>query len=701
MQNPAQSDGMYQTSLKRTGAVPYEPTSSNRHEHPTEVVEDTTFWQKTDVSKKLNSTSRSELDWGIQELNQIKQEIIQVILSSSNSRPLLNDMAQKIGEFFRVEACAVVGNGLDSLSSQIIGWWHGTQFSPDEKNQFLRHLLQTKFKADAIDKFGLTSGTESHAFHFGQNSIQEVLPSKTLLATTTKYREKINGAIFLLQSQSYQWTNSEQELLEKISESMAIAISQIQLQQHTQTKTRYQALLNHLSQEISQSSDPDLIFDTCLTQIGKTLEIDQGTILMFKYQDPLRTQRTRQQLVRGKVKIACQWTARNPNSSYKGKSFFNLKDSQLCQQAWQLAPQCLAIPELVAFPDLSPEQLPDDLESQSSALLMMPLMGKKTSETQSPLVLGFLVLQYNVPHLWQQDELDLINWISVQISTAIIHHQTLNQVQSIVEERTAQLKWSLDVQAKLSEKMRQQIEQLQQLNQLKDDFLNSMSHELKTPLTSMKMAIKMLRQAQLPSAMRERYLNILEQEWEREYNLIKDLLTLQQVESGELIYSPQQLNLRQTIEQLTASFTEKWHSYKGLTLTTQISNSAVNVYTDSESLEHILNELLLNAGKYSDADTTIELSVSNQDTLKIKDKMIAIAIANYGAGIPTEELPYIFDKFRRGKGVTDRAVPGTGLGLTLVKHLVDHLNGTIDVTSEPVDDCGLYLTTFTVKLPQF
>lgn len=73
-----------------------------------------------------------------------------------------------------------------------------------------------------------------------------------------------------------------------------------------------------------------------------------------------------------------------------------------------------------------------------------------------------------------------------------------------------------------------------------------------------------------------------------------------------------------------------------------------------------------------------------------------------GAGITAAELPHIFDKFRRGQGVTDRAVPGTGLGLTLVQYLVEHLGGTIDVTSKPTEnDEQTFLTTFVLKLPQF
>lgn len=293
--------------------------------------------------------------------------------------------------------------------------------------------------------------------------------------------------------------------------------------------------------------------------------------------------------------------------------------------------------------------------------------------------------------------MDLINWVSVQIATAMIHHQTLSRVQSIVDERTAQLTHALEFQAKLTEKMRQQIDQLQKLNQLKDDFLNSMSHELKTPLTSMKMAIKMLRQERLPPTTQEKYLNILEQEWNREYNLIKDLLTLQQVESGEFAFSPQELNLAHLIEPLANSFLDKWQSDKGLSLKIDLSDSALNLYSDADSLQYIVEELLTNAGKYSAPDTNVEFSVQCD---RQRDAVVAIAVSNYGAGILAEELPYVFEKFRRGKGVTDRAVQGTGLGLALVKYLVEHLNGTIEVTSEPVAESRMFRTTFTIKLPQ-
>jgi signal transduction histidine kinase len=263
----------------------------------------------------------------------------------------------------------------------------------------------------------------------------------------------------------------------------------------------------------------------------------------------------------------------------------------------------------------------------------------------------------------------------------------------------------------------------------------------------------MLRQTEISPQMRDKYLDILEQEWNREYSLIKDLLALQQLESGEITYSPQELDLGQTINLVAKSFVDKWQTDREVDLQIEMTQADLKVYTDVESLEHILKELLSNAGKYCDPNTTIKLSVATQTSsshslsrsrlpsnggltglraepsaqslakqddgalasqmteprhdsesfraVTIGQDEIVISVANVGAGIAPEELPLIFDKFRRGKGVTDRAVPGTGLGLTLVQYFVEHLNGKIDATSEPLDDeATTFLTTFVLRLPQ-
>jgi signal transduction histidine kinase len=635
------------------------------------------------------------------EPDQIGRQIIQTILRTQDSQTMLSEIALQLGEMFSVDVCAIVSGEANSVELLSKGLWRKKKY-PELDLQEIDRTFWDLIRRDRqeLESLELEIGNlQSYPLNSVGIRLGKVLSLKAVLAIALP--GNVKGTILIGKERVYDWTNSEKELLHIVAESVAIAISQMQLQQQAQTKARYQTLIKEVSQAISQSADVESILDLAVTKTAKALQVNRGAIVMLKYKQPPLKDRHRERISKATAQIVAHWSARNHKPDRNQTYSFELLESSLTQEAWKKAPQPLAIAENAHFPDTNRDHLAHIFNAKTSqALLMMPLMGNASNDNKLPLVLGFLVLQHDSARPWGTNEIELVNWISIQISTAMIHSQTLSRVQSIVDERTARLKWSLEVQAKLSEKMRQQIEQLRQLNELKDDFLNSMSHELKTPLTSMKMAIKMLRQPGLPEASKEKYLNILEQEWNREYNLIKDLLTLQQVESENFQVHPQELDLDEIVQQLARSFEQKWQADKGLTLTLESSGSPLTLYTDSESLQQILDELLLNAGKYSNPDTSVSLKVTRQVTPK--NHQIEITVSNYGAGISPQELPYIFDKFRRGKGVTDRAVPGTGLGLTLVKYLVEHLNGTIEISSTPVEDnSSTFVTSFTVILPQF
>jgi signal transduction histidine kinase len=113
--------------------------------------------------------------------------------------------------------------------------------------------------------------------------------------------------------------------------------------------------------------------------------------------------------------------------------------------------------------------------------------------------------------------------------------------------------------------------------------------------------------------------------------------------------------------------------------------------TEPESVSQILHELLTNAGKYAHPQTAVELQAT------LERDLLIFKIINQGKAIPPEEQDYIFEKFRRGTGVTQQAIGGTGLGLALVKSLVQHLQGEISVTSEGQEP--LATVCFAVALP--
>ncbi len=539
--------------------------------------------------------------------------------------------------------------------------------------------------------------------------------------------------------------------------SAGIALSQVQLQQQLQQQTRYQTLIDHLTTVIRNTSDLNEIFELACEGTQTALQVSRCFLLLVKYPAPFVKSPSLDTAAMARVKVVAQhplvcnlgtWehppiaTDASPKQIKQAGTWvnhsFQLSDCQFCWQVLADGVQPLVTPELVqpqadltdslaisthrrsptadTFPSIAPPKAIAprlskltpvapmlDLD-QMPALMLVPLENQGT-------VLGYLAVQHDQPTPWQLQELVFVKLVAAQISTAMIQSHTLQQVQGLVEERTAQLQRSLDVQAKLYAKTRQQIEQLQQLNLLKDEFLSTMSHELRTPLTTMMLAIRMLRQADLPSDRRQRYLDILEQQCNQETNLINDLLALQQLETDSSAAQMNWLDLPTLIQELQGSLAS---SFAQQNVSFEVCCQIPKVQTNLDSLQRILTELLTNARKYAIAHSAIQMTVQRctDADADLATPCIAIAITNRGAGIPPEEMPYIFEKFRRGQGVTQQAIPGTGLGLALVKGLVEHINGAIAVSSQPIDPSAteptfsnacicqsLWETCFTLYLP--
>jgi signal transduction histidine kinase len=155
---------------------------------------------------------------------------------------------------------------------------------------------------------------------------------------------------------------------------------------------------------------------------------------------------------------------------------------------------------------------------------------------------------------------------------------------------------------------------------------------------------------------------------------------------------PQPIVLNQFISEQATIVADRWLESKWLELALHLPQVSPQLETDVDSLTHILEELLVNAGKFALPNTMVEVWVSPDR------EQVTFQIANLSKPIPDEDLPHLFDRFRRGDGSTRQAIAGTGLGLSLVKSLVEHLHGTIEVTSQPVEE-AIAKTCFTVIIP--
>jgi signal transduction histidine kinase len=673
------------------------------------------------VEPVLTQPHHAQLTQSRADAADLERQIVQIIRTAACAETLLSAVATAVGQVFQADGCLVsVQESLNSATTQTLHAY------PSRLQAVLSELAIPGVgvpacaggRADcqllAISDLEAVSGQGLRV------DLWEALQVRAVLAIETQFQGQVNGEIIVMRAQPYCWTEPETELLKTVSDSVAIAISQVvqsreigSLQGQVSAFAQHRTLINQLTVAIHNALDLNQIFQMAIDGIAQTLQVARGAILMLKYADPLFATRQpaaqAKRIPKAKATIVClvsgagQGPERaNPQPQPAGailNQSFWLSECALFQQAFTEAPKPLAIADFgdAISPDselsvaklFSPEVMP--------ALLLVPLVGGTSKGPVSATVLGFLVLQHSQPRLWAAEELELVELVGAQLSTAIIQNQTIQHVQALVEERTSQLQRSLEVQAKLYEKTRQQIDQLRRLNQLKDEFLATMSHELRTPLTSMTLAIRLLRQPGLPPEKRDKCLDILEQQCNRETTLINDLLALQQLESQKVPVHLEKIDIKDLIAELVQSFEESWAD-KGLKLAVDLPKLSLKLQTDKDSLQRILQELLTNAGKYSAPGTTAVLRGYHQSHQN--SRQIVLSLSNTGQGISPEELPYIFDKFRRGQGVTDQAIAGTGLGLALVKCLVQHVNGAIEVSSRPLEGATSWETCFTLTLPQ-
>ncbi|WGV27709.1 hybrid sensor histidine kinase/response regulator [Halotia branconii] len=265
------------------------------------------------------------------------------------------------------------------------------------------------------------------------------------------------------------------------------------------------------------------------------------------------------------------------------------------------------------------------------------------------------------------------------ITGAVLIFRDITEIKNAVEARQKQIE------------QEQLVAQLEAVNQLKSEFLNLVSHELRSPLSNMKMIIQMLQISPDPEES-QRYLELLETECDREMELINDLLDLQRLETlSHLLINPEILLLQKLLPWVIEPFQVRFQEYQQ-TLQLNLPANLPSLFSDRPSLERILTELLHNASKYTPISGEIIVSVCHNFSETPASTIITISNS---AEIAAAALPRIFDKFYRIPNADLRKQGGTGLGLAIVKKLVEQLQGSIQVESSEG------WTTFTLKLNDF
>jgi len=232
------------------------------------------------------------------------------------------------------------------------------------------------------------------------------------------------------------------------------------------------------------------------------------------------------------------------------------------------------------------------------------------------------------------------------------------------------------------------ITELKQLEQMRKDFVANVSHELKTPITSIRgFSETLLDGAMKDEVMLEQFLHIILKESGRLQSLIQDLLELSKLEREDFNLNIEQVNIQRLLSDLLP-IVQQHADQKEVHLTTEVEGNTI-IEGDSSRLKQVFMNLLTNAINYTKVDGNVSL------TFKDFDDRVLISVADNGVGIPQEEVSRIFERFYRVDKARSRNSGGTGLGLAIVKHIVEAHHGNVHV--ESVVDEG---TTFHVGIPK-
>jgi signal transduction histidine kinase len=234
---------------------------------------------------------------------------------------------------------------------------------------------------------------------------------------------------------------------------------------------------------------------------------------------------------------------------------------------------------------------------------------------------------------------------------------------------------------------RESVERLAELDRLKADFVATITHELKTPLTSLMGYATILRKraTELPEEQREEFFDIMTRQGDRILRLIEELLQSSRLDAGGTKLRREPLDMSAIVKEVGSGLAGMARTH---TLTYEVPDRDLGLFGDPAAIEHILTNLLENALKYSDPETEIRLTVEDDDN------EVLIKVADHGRGIEPEDLPHIFERFRQANG-HGRTRTSVGLGLYIVRSLVNAHGGRVWADSKLGEG-----TTFTIALPR-
>jgi GAF domain-containing protein/class 3 adenylate cyclase len=450
-------------------------------------------------------------------------------------------------------------------------------------------------------------------------------------------------------SQSRSWSDDEIQLVLMVADQAALALSQAYAYEQVRALAKREALINTITTAIRSSLDPQDIFAAITQQLGQALQVN-GCLLSLWGED--------NQFVDC---VGLYDSSQNPQNQPVVESQELVKERlpaiEVLIKNIPILQEILQTQEPVVITDMS-DYASDitgiDIPGKTPArsLMVVPLLADGKC-------IGSITLrESNKIRQWLPSEIELAQAVAAQAAIAV-------------------------QQSRLYHKTREQAERLLQLDKQKTEFFQNISHEFRTPIT--------LIQGPLESAvacgegLSHQQSAIALRNSRRLLRLVNQLLDLQRLDAGRMQPSFRPCNLVEFVNQIVESF-RPYCEKKGLQLLTQMSECP-QVYLDMEKFDKVVYNLLSNAMKFTPENGKISV------ILQSDEKYCKLQVQDTGIGIFPAQIPQLFQRFRQAEGSENRSHEGSGLGLALVKELVEMHGGKVTVDSTYGEG-----TTFTIWL---
>ena len=479
-----------------------------------------------------------------------------------------------------------------------------------------------------------------------------------------------------------QWLTEEVELLKQLVIQVGIAVQQAELYERVksfnhyleqkvkkrtkflETSVKFESLLRTITEKVRDSLNEPQILQTVTEEIGRVLNIERCKIELYNLDRPAGIDSESQSI----------FNRDRFHPQANSEAIANLPTTATIAYEYSIEPpNCQGLKRRVAdFPELYYQLLQKQSLQFVEKVPELSPINTQATRLVCPIfddrgILGNLWLLRPKNDYFRQYEISLVEQVASSCAIAIR-------------------------QARLYQQSQLQIKELARLNLLKDDFLRTISHELRTPMSSIQLAsetLETLLRNEIGSNRSEtftRVLDIFRSACQRQNQLVDDLLTLCYIDAKKEIIKMQWIDIKAWLPQIIEPFKERIDRQKQ-TLVINVDSDLPQFRSDISIIRRILAELVNNACKYTPEGEKITLSC------RAIENGVRFKAINTGVEIQSEEQERVFDKFYRIPSHDPWQFGGTGIGLALVKNLVELLGGRIYLESQQEE------TIFTIDLP--